>query len=95
MRAYARSFAVAAAVAGIIGYLVATRTEPSGWLFTVACCALVAMTIVADGWRVASARWQSRYEADHRPGPPLDGRRPVRPVIRIIGGTGEHEPPDR
>jgi hypothetical protein len=92
MRAYARSFAVAAAVAGIIGYQVATRTQPSAWLFTLACCALVAMTIVADGWRLASARWQARYNAGRRPRP-LNGRQPARPGIRIIGGTGGHEPP--
>lgn len=94
MRAYARTSVMAAVLAGVIGYLVATATQPPAWLFTLVCAALLAMTIVADGWRVVSARWQSRYEAEHRPRP-LNGRQPVRPSIRIIGGTGEHEPPDQ
>ena len=94
MRAYARSFVIAAVVIGIISYQVATITQPSAWLFTVVCCALVAMTIVADGWRLAAARWQARYDAEHRPRP-LNGSQPARTEIRIIGGTGEHEHPDR
>jgi hypothetical protein len=94
MRAYARSLVMAAAVTGIICYQVATMTQPSAWLFTLVCAALVAMTIVADGWRMAAARWQARYNAEHRPRP-LNGRQPARTGIRIIGGTGEHEPPDR